>query len=105
MKYSMYYKSFIPSHLNGFKYCLVTKTVLCLIQLKGFKHRYLTLTVQLHVSNLFSMLKCQPNLFDPLIGPYWMLPFRIRLDLGVIAIKRYFTFTIDPKLESSRQIV
>ena len=46
----------------------------------------------------FAQFKCQIVLFDPLIRPYQVLPFRGRVDLGVMAMKGY---TIFPKAPAS----
>ena len=36
-------------------------------------------------SFLFTPIKCQTFLFDPQIGPHQVLPFRVRVDQGVMA--------------------
>ena len=36
-----------------------------------------------------TQFKCQTVLFDPLIGPYQVLPHWARVDLGAMAIKGY----------------
>ena len=59
--------------------------------------------IQFRISTHF---KCQTVLFDLLIGSYQMLPLRHRLNLGAIAIKRYFSFLKEPALqEPHHQIV
>ena len=45
-------------------------------------------------------------LFNPLIGPYQVLPFRARVNLGALAMKRYSAFPKAPaSLEPYHQIV
>ena len=45
-------------------------------------------------------------LFNPLIGPYQVLPLRARVDLGAMAMKGYSAFPKAPALlESHHQIV
>ena len=46
-------------------------------------------------------VKYQTVLFDPLIGPYQVLPLQARVDLGAIAIKVYFIFLKASKIEAS----
>ena len=36
--------------------------------------------------------KCQIVLFNPELGPYHVLPHRVRMDLGARAMKGYFAF-------------
>ena len=58
-------------------------------------------------SDIFcTQLNDQTVLFDPQIGPFQVLPLRARVDLGVMAIKRYSTFPKAPALlEPHHQIV
>ena len=42
--------------------------------------------------------KCQIVLFDPKIEPYQVLPLKVRVDLGVMEMKGYSTFTKYPAL-------
>ena len=50
--------------------------------------------------------KYQIFIFDPLIGPYQVLPLWGRDDLGVMAMKGYSTFPKTPVLlETHNQIV
>ena len=51
----------------------------------------------LHKSFIFSPFKYQTFIFDPSIGPYQMLPLRVRVDQEVIAMKEYSTFHKSPK--------
>ena len=45
-------------------------------------------------------------LFDPLIGPYQVLPLQARVDLGSLAMKEYSAFPKAPALlEPHHQIV
>ena len=45
-------------------------------------------------------------LFNPYIGPYQVLPFWTRVDLGAMAMKAYFIFHKAPaSLEPHHQIV
>ena len=45
-------------------------------------------------------------LFNPLIGPYQVLPFRARVDLGAMAMKGYSAFPKAPaSLELHHQII
>ena len=37
-------------------------------------------------------------LFNPLLGPYQMLPFRARVDIGAMAMKGYSAFPKAPAL-------
>ena len=86
MNSSIKYQSFVYIQLNG-------QTVLFL-------------TIQLSISRLLSQFKCQTVLFDPLIGPYQVLPLRVRVDIGTMAIKEYSTFPKPPALqEPHHQIV
>ena len=41
---------------------------------------------------------CNLVLFDPLIGPYQVLPLQVRVDQGAIAMKGYSTFPKAPAL-------
>ena len=58
------------------------------------------------ISHLFTLsLKCQLALFDPLIGPYQVLPHLVSVDLGVMAIKEYSTFPKALRQKPYHQIV
>ena len=46
-----------------------------------------------HKSFVCTQFKCQTVLVDPLIGPDQVLPFQVRIDLGVTAMKGYSTFS------------
>ena len=51
-------------------------------------------------------ISMQLVLFNPMIGPYQVLPRRARVELGAIAMKRWPAFTKDPaSLEPHHQIV
>ena len=53
-----------------------------------------------------TLFKCQTDLFDPLIGPYQVLPFPDRVDLGATAMKGKPAFLKIPVLlELNHQIV
>ena len=41
------------------------------------------------MSFVFTQFKCQTVLFDPQIGPYQVLPLRVRVNLGAMAMKSY----------------
>ena len=47
----------------------------------------------------------QPDLFDLLIGLEQVLPLRVRVDLKVMAMKRYSTLSRAPELESHHQTI
>ena len=53
---------------------------------------------QSHLKQFFLAQAHSLVLFDPYIGPYSVLPFRDRVDLGAMAIKGYSVFTKVPKL-------
>ena len=44
------------------------------------------------ISHLFSQFKWRKFLFDPLIGPFQALPLHARMDVGVMAMKKYSDF-------------
>ena len=52
-----------------------------------------------------AQFKCQTVLFDPLIGPYQVLPFWVWVDLGAIAMKVYFTVPRALRLDPDHQMV
>ena len=59
-----------------------------------------------HKSFVCTQYKCQTILFDPLIGPYQVLPHRAGLDQGAIKIKGYSAFfKVLALLEPRYQIV
>ena len=71
-----------------------------------FEYCYLTLTIQLNISHLFTLSLNVKVLFDLYIGPYKVLPFRVRVDLGAMAMKGYSAFPQVPTLlEPHDQIV
>ena len=43
-------------------------------------------------------------LFNPLMGPYQVLPLRVRVDQGAMVMKGSSTFPKPPKLEPHHQI-
>ena len=53
-------------------------------------HEYGTLTIQ---SGICTQFECKTVLFDPKIGPYQVLPLRARMNVGVMAMKEYSTFS------------
>ena len=57
-------------------------------------------TIQFNLSFVSKQSKYQTVLFDLRIGPFQVLPLRIRVDLGAIAIKRYISFPKAPELEA-----
>ena len=44
-------------------------------------------------------------LFDPLLGPYHVLPVRVTVNLGAMAVKGYSKFTESLRLESHHLMV
>ena len=59
-----------------------------------FVYTQLNVKIALSQTTQFSIskrLKCQTFLLDPLIEPYQMLPFRARMALRAVALKRYST--------------
>ena len=56
-------------------------------------------TIQFSISHLFAH-SLNP-LFDPLIGPYQVLPRRVKEDLGAMTMKRYSAFPQAPVLAES----
>ena len=73
-------------------------------KLNGSKYCNITLTIQLNLSHLLNyqtvsnysiyrksfvctQFKCQTVLFDQLIGPYQVLPLRVKVDLGAMTMK------------------
>ena len=103
------------TQLNGSKYCYVSRT----IQL-NISHLFTRLnnqTVlfeknQFSISHLFALslniklfyFKCQTILFDRQVGPYQEL-IQVRVDLGAMAIKVYSTFPKSPRLEPHYLII
>ena len=63
-------------------------------------------TIQFSMLFLCTQFKCQTVLFNPLIGPFQVLPLWARVDMGVMAMKGFSAF---PKvlalLEPQHQIV
>ena len=51
-----------------------------------------------HKSFVCTQFKCQAVLFNPLIGPYQVLPLWARMNLGAMAMKGYSTFLKAPAL-------
>ena len=94
------FQVFLFSTNNSIRRC----SFVC-IQLNGSKDSYISLTIQL-VRKLFvyTQLKCQTSLFDPLIGPYTMLPLRVRVNLGTKAMKEYSALPKASELEPHHQI-
>ena len=79
----------ISTKLDISKYCYVS----LIIQLKhqSFVHTVecknsSILTIQFSISTLS---ECHTALFDPLIGPYLVLPLRVRDDLGAMTMKEH----------------
>ena len=69
---------------------------------------YISLTIQLNISLLFTLLNKQTQtvLFDPLIGPYQVLPLWTKIDLEVLAMNGYSIFPKAPALlEPHHQMV
>ena len=60
---------------------------------------FLFLTVQFSIKPFVcSQFKCQTVLFDSYIGPFQVLPFQARVDLGGMAMKGYSAFPKAPTL-------
>ena len=55
-------------------------------------------TIQLNFKKKIYFKKFSVVLFDPLIGPYHVVPLRARVDLGAMAIKGYSAFLKAPAL-------
>ena len=51
------------------------------------------------------LARSQTVLFDPQIRPYQMLPLRVKMDLGAMAMKGYSIFPKCPRLLPHYQIV
>ena len=108
---SIQYKSFVRKQWSGYRYCNLTLIILInTIQSNFHKYCYTILIIQFwHTYKEFQVLlcitnnlikhqlfvhthfKCQTVLFDPYIGPYQVLPLRVRVDLSAMA-KEYSTF-------------
>ena len=56
-------------------------------------------------SFIYTQFKCQMILFDPEIGPYQELPFRIRVDVEAWVMKEYIAFPRAQGLEPHHHIV
>ena len=66
----------------------------------------LFLKIQFSISHLFvTQFKLLSVLFDPLTGPYLVLPLWVREDLGAMAMKGYSTFPKASRLDPHYQIV
>ena len=52
----------------------------------------LFLAIQFSISHLITQFESQTFLFCPLIGPYQVVPLRARVDLETMAMKGYSTF-------------
>ena len=57
------------------------------------------------MSSVCTQFKCQTVLFDPLIKPYQVVLQQVRVDLGVMAKKRYSASPKTPGLEPEHQSV
>ena len=73
---------------------------------KTFLFQAIQLSRTVIIETIQFSIRMQLVLFNPLVGPYQVLPFRARVDLRAIAVKGYSTF---PKasalLESHHEIV
>ena len=79
------------------KYGLIVKKIL--FQAIQFSQTVLTQTIQFSIS-------IQLVIFNPQIGPYQVLPFQARVDLGAMTMKGYSAFSKAPaSLEPHHQIV
>ena len=66
---------------------------------------------QFNINHLFAhfwivliMINYYKALYDPYIGPKQALPLRVRVALGIMAMKGYSRFTKDPGIEPHHQI-
>ena len=93
--------------LNGSKYCYVSLTIqLNISHLFTHNQTVLFQIVQFILSFVYTQFKRQAILFDLLIKPYQELPLRSRLDLGAMTMKEYTPFPKAPALlEPLHQIV
>ena len=55
-------------------------------------------TLRFRISYLFAQFKCQTILFGPWVEPYQVLPLRVRMDLGAMAMKGHSAFPKSPTL-------
>ena len=126
IKYTWFVNTFCWKH-----YKMNLSSYFC-TQLNGSKYWYISLTIQLNISHLFthswmikqfyfkqfnsayiicfhlvwmsnrSILNVKTVLFEPEIGPYQVLRIRVKVDLGATAMKGYTTFLKSPSLTISR---
>ena len=78
------------------------------MSLSSFLHTVKFFQVLLYDNHIFTSVIClhtQFVLFDPLIGPYQVLPLQFRVDQEAMAMKRYSTFFKSPRPEPCHQIV
>ena len=121
---SIKHQSFVYIQLNDQTVLFQTIQFSMSTKINYSKYCHVSLTIQLNISHLFTQLNIktvlfqaiqfsisirfqyQVFLFDPQIGPYQVLLFWIRVDLGVMTIKGYSTFHKAPALlEAHHQIV
>ena len=101
----MIYSFFFWTHLDGSKYCFLSKTIqlnICHLGAQLKDQTVLFQTTDLSIYHLFALSLNVKQFY--LIGPYEVLPFRVRVDLGVMAMKVYSTFAQIAELESHLQI-
>ena len=108
--YLIQHLPFVCTQLNGSNYCYVS----LIIQLNN-NHLFTQLndqtvlfqTIQFSISHLFAFsLNVKQFYLTPLIEPYQVLPLRIRVDLGVMAMKGYTAFAkVSPLLDPHYQMV
>ena len=78
-------RSFVNSQLNGFKYCYLTQVIL--FNINGYKSS-----------------KGLNSFIWPIDGLQQVLSFWVRVDLGVMTVKEYSTFSKDLELEPHHQM-
>ena len=72
----------------------------------GSNYCYMSQFIQLNVCHLFAhSLNDQKVLFEQYIRPCQVLPLRVRVNLGAMAIKGYYSFPKALRLEPHHQIV
>ena len=121
--YSLQHNSFICIQSNCFKYCYVLLIIqfrqtvkefqILLFNTNNFIQYYAFICTLLDCSMYCYVslpivcieFKCQIIRLDQMIRPYQVLPLRVRVDLEVMAMKGYATFSKVLGLEPNHQIV
>ena len=103
---SYQHHSFVNKQLNCCKYCHVLLTIqINITHLFSTQLNGQTVLFQIIRFNVSHSFKCQTLLFNPLIGPYHVLPIRARVDGGAVTKKENSIFPKVPRLEPHHQIV